>query len=204
MTEIDLTNPLGGTILVRKEDALGNRLTGACFGAYTDAGGGTRGDEVTASCDHFDDADDGTTALTGLPTGDYVVVEFQAPAGYLWAPDQPVPGVVAGQTTEATVIDVWGGTVVVHAATAAGDPLPGACFEVWTNAGDGALGTYAGASCDYFGEPNDGATSIRGLGTGDYVVVETQVPEGYQQAPNQPVHIVSGTTSEVEALHNAA
>jgi uncharacterized surface anchored protein len=203
-TEIDLTNPTGGTILVRKEDEFGNRLASACFQAYADAGGGTRGDYVTASCDYFDDANDGTTALIGLRTGDYVVVEFQTPVGYLTAPDQPVPGVVAGQTTEATVIDVLGGTVVIHATTTAGVPLPGACFQVWTDAGDGTPDTAVAGSCDYFGESNDGATSIQGLSTGDYVVVEFQIPEGYQQAPNQQVHVDSGTSTEVDAVHNAA
>jgi uncharacterized surface anchored protein len=203
-TSITVVNELGATLLIHTLNEEGDPVPGGCFTLYTDTGNGTRGDQVTGSCDYHDEADDGTTALSGLPTGDYVVVETQAPEGYLRADDHPVSGVVAGQTTETTVINVLGGTVMIHSANAAGDPLPGACFQIWTDAGDGVLGTYAGASCDYFDDADDGVTAIGGVPTGDYVVVEFQVPEGYLLAPNQRVHVVVSVTIGVDVVHNGA
>jgi pimeloyl-ACP methyl ester carboxylesterase len=90
------------TLVVRRLDGAGRPQPGACYQIYVDAGGGQRGDYRNAACDaDLDGAENGSTLLIGLDTGDYVVEEITPPEGLTAASDQRVS--VAGSATNLTI-----------------------------------------------------------------------------------------------------
>ncbi len=85
-TTITVPNAPGGSdITVRTVDPeTGALLTGACFAIHRDDGSGqaAAGTFLVGRCDHSDGATNGITLFTGLASGDYILVENQAPQGY--------------------------------------------------------------------------------------------------------------------------
>jgi uncharacterized surface anchored protein len=194
-----------GSLTVYKVDPNGAPLPGACFQLNLDGGGGTPGAFITWRCDAYDGLDDGTTFFE-TANGDLVLIESQVPAGYLAAPNQPVR-VEPGQQKIVTIEDPLGGTLLVRKVDANGAALTdgdlGACFQLWTDGGDGTPAGYLGEQCDGYDGANDGALTFTGLQTGGYVLVEIRAPAGYLTVANQLVSVQAGQTSEVVVVNEA-
>ncbi|MFL5758535.1 MAG: collagen binding domain-containing protein [Thermomicrobiales bacterium] len=200
--EIWVVDPAGATIAITKVDPARTLLPHACFDLYIDAGGGTLGDYRGSTCDWDNGEDDGRLTFSGLESGNYVLVETQAPVGYLKAPATLVAGVVAGQTTDVTITDPKAGTLVVHKTNQDGAVLSGACFRVHEDAGKGALGPEVTSACDDWDGSNDGTITLLGL-SGNYVLVESRAPDGYLTAPNWAFQIRAGQTHERTVVDKA-
>ena len=73
--------------------------------------------------------------------------------------------------------------------------LPGACFDVYTDAGGGALGRYVETQCDqYDAAPNNGKVLFPALAPGSYVLVESRSPEGYALSAKRTFSVTAGQT----------
>src|SRR4029434_7723079 len=112
----------------------------------------------------------------------YVLAQYNTPDGYVRAPDQSVH-VDIGLPTIVTVTNELGGIIEIT-TTNGQNPLPGACFEAWTDAGDGTPVKLTGLACDEGDGEADGVMRIIGLPTGNYGVIQYIAPEGYAPAAN--------------------
>ena len=90
----------GAAVTVNKLDETGDPLPGACFAGYRAAGGAAPAPEnlVEERCDADDESADGRTVFRDVPAGDYLLVESQAPPGYVAA--DPTPFALAADQTE--------------------------------------------------------------------------------------------------------
>jgi uncharacterized surface anchored protein len=188
---VTVTTERGGrTVQINKVDENSDALGGACFNIFTDAGGGQVGDFVTSNCDGPPGGPyDGVTLIPGLLPGDYVAYESVAPQGYLRGPNTPFSIPAEGDVPAVTVQNLpllAAGNLIVHKVDEHGDPLAGACFIVYRDAGSGALGDYVTQVCDPQDGQNDGTLIVTGLSAGDYLLREFHAPNGY---------INGGTTS---------
>jgi hypothetical protein len=78
----------------------------------------------------------------------------------------------------------------VHRLNATGREVPGSCFQIYTDAGEGARGEFRGGACDPDGDNvADGIIRFAPLPPGSYVVQEAQAPEGLTAAPDTPVSL---------------
>jgi hypothetical protein len=88
-------------------------------------------------------------------------------------------------TTEIHTIRTWPSSatarLTVKKTNADGTKvLTGACWELYTDAGNGTLGNFVAAYCDlYDATPNNGRTVFPALNAGNYVLLETLSPNGY-------------------------
>ena len=79
-------------------------------------------------------------------------------------------------TEEVTAV----GRIIVYREDDAGNRVGGSCFDA-VNSG----GTVVGSACDEDGiAADDGVTGIPDLPVGEYTIVETRVPEGFEKAPD--------------------
>jgi len=167
----DTTTVTGGTITVTKRDAVTRQpLAGAGFEVtlppnFTKLSSCTTGTEGT--CD---------LAVTG--PGDYPFSEVKAPDGYvLPTGNDAKQQVTVDDTTKTATVEFLDSrikpaslTLRVGKADRAGKPLSGAKFDL-LDAGGMVI-----ASCTIV----DGFCSFPGLALGQYTLVETQAPAGYQ------------------------
>ncbi len=176
-----------GRIAILAVDDAGRVMTGACFELYIDVGG-TRGDYVTSACD-YEDGSDGTTTFAAINPGAYVVAENpnSFPEGYVAAPDQAVV-LEPGSVLDLSAVHQRVGSLVVLKVGPGGASLPGACFDLYLDAGGGALGDYVTQRCDEYDGADDGSTIFESA-YGDLVLVESRVPAGYLAATNLAVHV---------------
>ena len=190
VTEIDVHNIKTGTITVFKTDPDGKRLDGACFAAYRN-NNGERGALVYAACDRDDEASDGITRLNSLPPDDYLVVETVTPHGYFTAEDTLVT--VLMQDNMVTIVDEPWPTLTIIKLDNEDKPLKGACFELYVNNG-GQRGAKRG------GTTNCGVDNIIKINDqpGDYLLVESTVPQGFAPSPDIPVTFVRGEDITLE------
>jgi hypothetical protein len=74
----------------------------------------------------------------------------------------------------------------------------GACYELFTDGGGGALGNFVAAYCDRYDEtPNDGKVVFPSLAPGAYVLLEALSPEHYVLVKNRTFSIAAGQTLEI-------
>jgi len=191
-----------GQLQVIKTDNAGTPLIGAGFTLYTVAKNGSPG-SATAWSVQISKLDNGVAvATTGadVTPGTYWVVETTVPAGYGAAASQKVT-IDAGQLATATFKDdPLPGSVVVTKTDAAGRPLAGAAFTLYTNAGGQgpAPGASTGSSCSAASVVKGVAScTFTGVVPGTYWVEETAAPAGYSAAAPKQVTVLPGTAAAV-------
>ena len=215
-TVVTFNNPVvKGTINIHKEDGDGEDLPGATFTLYVNNAplAGPRGtaaeDPITAfTCTTNGDGD---CSIGQVPLGDYWVVETGVPNGYIKAADRAVnvalgtqPG--QGDTDNLTFVDpAAAGTIVINKKRSnGGGSLPGATFTLYVNnlplAGPRGLNdTATSTTCT---SNASGVCTMTDVLPGDYWLVETTTPAGYDTAPDtavtMPLGSQAGTGATVE------
>ena len=162
--------PRGGravTLALHDENA--QPLPGGCYSLYPVDPSGQSGPALKVTCDFYDGADDGIASFTGLDNGDYDVIVSSPPEGYTIPIGQ---GIKLGGGDLSLVFDValGGETVTIANVDEAGDPVPGSCHRLYTDAGDGARGALVVVGCDHADGANNGSIVIAGLLPGPYVL----------------------------------
>ncbi|HEV2109582.1 MAG TPA: SpaA isopeptide-forming pilin-related protein [Thermomicrobiales bacterium] len=186
-----------GGVRITTVDADGNPIDGACYELTSD--------ETTETvCDNGDgDAEPagGLIEVEEIPAGEYTVIQAETPAGYGPAASQTIDvlGAEAGAdlsaVTEVTVVNAETaeatGDVVVLRTDEDGDPLGGACFELVDPVDQTVV---ADEVCDEDGDvADDGRTGLLDVPTGEYLLRETQTPNGYQTAADQTITVREGS-----------
>lgn len=165
----------------------GAPLAGGCY-ALVNRDNGERREQ----CDDADGAADGILAFADVPEGPWRIEERSAPDGML--PAQPIDiDVRAGDTSRAGITyqaleQATGvGALRVDTVDDAGNPLPGACYDLTGPA------TLTGLCAP----DGDNRFVINDLQPGDYILRQSTTPEGHDPAPDQPVTIAPGEGSRV-------
>jgi uncharacterized surface anchored protein len=185
-------------VVVKAVNSAGSPSWGACYALFADMGSGRLGDILVSSCDGSDGELDGSTYFYGLSsTVKYVFVEYVAPDGqqvgqkksFTKGPNQRTitfKQVGGGKTL--TITNVKGSSTA---------KLPGACFALFKLvAGQYQLFAF---TCDSSDNTNDGVTRVRGLPSGTYRVVETNVPAGHRQPV--PIDVTIGSSNKSLTVH---
>jgi probable HAF family extracellular repeat protein len=81
------------------------------------------------------------------------------------------------------------GALLVETVDQSGKPLPGACYQVYEDAGNGARGSFRGGACDLADGADDGVTTVAPLPAGDYLAEQWQGPPGYKPVADTPVTV---------------
>jgi len=179
-----------GSIVVTAQDSGGGAVDNACFVVFED-NNGSQGQFVAQGCDS-DDGSDGVTTIAGVPAGTYLLVSSFVPEGVVLGGQRQVT-VVAGQSVTETFVFATGGrTIVIEKVDENGDPLPGSCFNVNKDVGNGQPGDFVSGNCS---DPNrtDGLVFVNGIAPGSYVLVETQAPDGYVAGTSLAFTVTAGT-----------
>jgi uncharacterized surface anchored protein len=209
LTFVDPAAP--GRINIHKTGFGGAALAGATFTLWIDnqpVGGDTVGHhglEDTATAKTCTTNVAGDCSILDVPPGNYWLVESTTPAGYDTADDTSVTvplGSQAGQgaTVGVNISDpVVPGTIDIHKTGINGTALEGATFTLYVNnaplAGPrGAEDTITTKTCTTNAAGN---CSIGSVTPGNYWVVETTTPAGYDTAPEQAVNVGIGTAAHV-------
>ena len=148
----------------------GGPLGGACYSL-------NGGDPVCDNGPQDGDPDDGVMRLTGLTPGDYTISQTTVPDGYQQAPDQTITVNPGARTRVEFVNEPALGTLTVSVTDDQGNPVPGACVTATDAAGNA---TQVCDNQDPDQDATDGVIAIPNLAPGDYTVIVTSVPEGYQ------------------------
>ncbi|MFT4037731.1 MAG: SpaA isopeptide-forming pilin-related protein [Thermomicrobiales bacterium] len=193
---VTITNQLRpGSLLIRTTNPGGEALADACYALNRD-------DRTRYTvCDN--DANDGNAApgvilLSAVTAGSYVLVETQAPAGYLPVADQAVD-IAGNQRTQVTVVNQPEppaqrvGALRVFKTDANGNALAGACFALID-----ANGRLLFPACDSDDGADDGVILLANVAIGDYTLRETRRPSAdYETAADQTVRITENQTTDV-------
>jgi uncharacterized surface anchored protein len=186
------------SVVVTKQDEATNLLPGACLSIFLDPGTGRFGSFVTSVCDGNDGGYDGKVAFSSVAPGNYFLHESRSPLGYQIDVNLAFTK-VAGQAKALTIHDQPGGTKLLVKAVDidSGVALPGACWQVHHNDGNGGLGNFVAGGCDGgdgYGA-NDGTFQVLGLPSGSYVLYQGTPPNGYQQATKRSFNVNPGQTT---------
>ncbi|MGX7039265.1 SpaA isopeptide-forming pilin-related protein, partial [Vagococcus fessus] len=186
-------NNLGNINIIKTDEATGDVLAGAEFEVRNSEG------EVV---DTLTTAENGKAGLKNLPLGDYTVVETKAPDGYELDDTTHPVSVVKGEGGNTVQVDITnkkspippvvpelevGSLEITKTDEATGDVLAGAEFEVTNSEGE---------VVDTLKTDENGKASLKNLPLGDYTIVETKAPKGYElDKTEHKVSIVSGETA---------
>ncbi len=195
--QVTITNQRAiGSVRILKTDENGDPLGGACFSLSG------RNSYGPVCDDGQDDGDEtvGTILIEDVALGRYTVTETQAPEGYDPADAQPVT-VSASGPAELTVPNSpplpETGVVEITLLDSDGNALGGACF--------GLIGaTEIAPVCDAGDDPDAAGTIvIADVPAGDYTLTQTEAPDGYVAADDQPVRVTAGQTLRLELTNQA-
>ncbi len=204
---VDIADPVvPGTIDIHKTGIDGTALGGATFTLYVDNApvGGTRGAEDTITAKTCTTAAvTGDCSITSVTPGNYWVVETTTPAGYDTADEQTV---VVGIGAAAHVGDsdslefadpVVNGKVSITKKDDANNLLEGAEFTLYvdnTTVGGtrGPEDTITTKTCTTGAA---GTCDITDVAPGDYWVVETETPDGYDTADDEAITVGLGSAA---------
>jgi len=185
-----------GSLKIIKTDGQGVAVPGTCFALRQ--GTTTKYGPV---CDSDDGANDGTITFTNLTPGNYTLRETTT-AGADWQPiaDQPI-AVVGGVNPDLPVVNVLKtGSVRITKQNQDGtQQLPGSCFGL--DRGNGL----EFVTCDNQpgdADPAQGIILINNVSPGDYQVVETQAPAGFDPGANVDITVQPAQTVQV-SVRNA-
>jgi hypothetical protein len=198
-----------GTINVHKIGFGGVDLAGATFKLYVDntviGEFNVLLDQDTGkTCGPTSNA--GTCSITGVAPGNYILVETTVPAGYTAAAPVAVTVGLGSGSNQGDVVNVpaisdpvVNGTIVINKTGTGGVSLNGATFTLYTDNApvggtfDAGVDTTTGKTCT----TASGTCSISNVTPGDYWVVETTTPPGYDTAAAQSVKVGIGATAGV-------
>ncbi|CAN5566421.1 hypothetical protein BH23CHL5_BH23CHL5_00970 [soil metagenome] len=191
-----VADPLGD-LVVLKVDPDGGFILGTCFELR-------QGSDVFAGpvCDE-DDGDDGTITFADIEPGDYTLRETQAASpNYQTVADQPVT-VQAGQEIEIPIVNTLkpGSILITKVDDESGVPLSGACFGL--DRGDGIEFEI----CDQQpgdGDLQEGKIRFSALPPGEYTLIETQAPPGFDSGATQQVIVEANTLLMLEVANTAS
>ncbi|MDT2521724.1 MSCRAMM family protein [Enterococcus raffinosus] len=158
----------GGVILTKIDSESGEVLKGAVFELQDQAGETLQTELITGS--------DGKIKLEGLAPGEYQLVETQSPTGYE-KDSTPIKFTIEREKKTAVELkkenQLIPGVVVLTKVDAQNEkPLQGAVFELQDQAGETLQTELITGS--------DGKIKLERLGPGEYQLVETQAPVGYE------------------------
>lgn len=189
---LTIANQPGGSVLVTLVNEAGDGIKGACFDAYVDLGGSTAGNFVDRGCN-----DDGNKiTISGLPVGNYFLVESKTPIGFK-AADRIAFSIVAKQDTSVNVVNLPTTKLIVRKKTEAGAALKSSCFTVYKNSG-GTRGAKIGEQvCDNADGSDDAYVRIA-LSPGSYLLAESKPPRGYLAGADIAFTIRTGLDTELD------
>jgi Prealbumin-like fold domain len=179
------------TLIITKLDDQDKPLTGACFELYEN-NGGQRGNKVigTGSCGI------GNIIKIKYRPGNYLVSEYIAPQGFAPGPDVPIT-LVRGEDLPITIRNSPSGILnVKNISSLDGQPLKGACFELWTN-NNGSRGTKIQGALNCDAETGADGTTVMKWVPGTFILVQYLVPKDHYPSPDTIVTIVGRETNEV-------
>ena len=162
-------NDQGGIELV-KQDESGRGLEGAKFRII-------KTDEQNKIIDDITAGKDGKVQYEGLAPGHYTLLEVEAPAGYLVNTQGisfEIPEAAEGkvQTLDLGTLTDYTGRLEILKTDENGKPLAGAVFKILDESGSVVR--------DQLTTDEQGYVHVTGLAPGQYKVVETKAPQGYQ------------------------
>uniref|UniRef100_UPI00215998FC MSCRAMM family protein n=1 Tax=Brochothrix thermosphacta TaxID=2756 RepID=UPI00215998FC len=168
--QVSMTNELtkGGFVLTKTDDKTGEALQGAVF-ELQDADGKVIESGLTTDAS-------GKIAVSDLTPGNYQLVETKAPTGYE-LDSTPIKVEVKKGQTEAVQVSMTntltkGGFVLTKTDDKTGEALQGAVFELQDT--DGKV-LQSGLTTDASGK-----IAVSDLTPGNYQLVETKAPTGYE------------------------
>ena len=156
---------------------------GTCFAVFINLGVAGDGAYVGSNCDDFDGQADAYTLFYGLAPGGYNIYEYDAPGNVV--PSQLATAYIQTFDKDAYATfdnfsPSYKGNVIAVTQNAAGEPLIGACFWIYYNAGGGVPSEFYRSACDSSDGTNDGRTTFLEVNPASYVIVEVVAPPGYQ------------------------
>ncbi|MBY4678562.1 SpaA isopeptide-forming pilin-related protein [Marinobacterium arenosum] len=211
---VDISNC--GSIKITKADDANQSLAGAVFELYADnspygpanpGGGGqtSHGAEDVATGMSCETGDDGICYIQNVLQGRYWMVETGVPEGHDPADDQNLIISAEAQTNLMFINDRQPATLNILKEDDTGAVLAGAEFTLYDDDGT-TVGVYdaqdsnTGRSCTTEADGRCSITDI--LPPGDYCLVETGTPEGYDSAPAQCFPLALNQTKSVTFTNN--
>ena len=216
--QTDDSEPPFGTLRVRFEDANGDAVSGACVNVTNPAG------EFGPFCDdRFDGVNDGVTVIPQVESGENTVTIVTTPAGYAVVEDDSsqTVTVTGGEESEVTLgfTRSVGSVEIVAIDNETGEPIPGTCYTLtgpltYGPVCDDGEGAAAGAS--FFAnpaalglqqtiqdaDPAVGVILIEGVATGDYILNQTDAPDGFEPFGEAAVTVQEDQVTEVEVQNS--
>src|SRR5207248_274969 len=94
-----------------------------------------------------------------------------------------------GQTTEVTLTDATGGTIVIHAVDDQAQPIGDLCFDLYADASGARGAKIALPPCQHGDATTDGETTLIGVPPGDFLLAQTTRLTGYIPSDDVPVSV---------------
>ncbi len=186
--------PQPGSLTVNKVDSDGERLGGSCFALRQ---GGTT---IQSICDETDPTpNDGQMIFSDLDAGTYQLVETRVPGSQFQAADPQTVTITPGddQVIEVTNVERPGRlSVITVQEDDRSQRLQNACYRL---EGEQVFGPF----CDADDGNVDGRVSFVNVPAGDYTLVQTVAPAGFDVAENRGVTITAGSSLQI-TVANAA
>lgn len=181
--------PEPGSLRITKVDDSGDALGGSCFAVTQNV------TTIQSICDATDETpNDGVMVITDLRAGTYQLVETRAPSNQYQTADTQTIKIVAGEETAVEVTNVArpGRLAVITVQDAdRSQRLDNACYRL--ESGDTVLGPF----CDADDGNVDGRVNFLNMTAGDYTLVQTVAPAGYDVAGDRAVTISAGSSLQV-------
>ncbi|MEG1984237.1 MAG: SpaA isopeptide-forming pilin-related protein, partial [Oscillospiraceae bacterium] len=194
VTELPIKNTPYSGIKILKVDQSNNPLAGGKFSIY--AGGSATG---TPLYSNLTTNASGIVIQNTLAPGEYTVLETEAPAGYVKAPNPITLTLLLGQTKEAKFVNtcIATSTIKILKVDPNNQPLAGGKFSIYSGSTTTGTPLYTNLTTNASGIVTQG-----GLAAGTYTVLETEAPAGYVKAPNPITLTLSvGETKEAKFVN---